>query len=231
MTDSDLTLTSWIAATAEAVKLATNAAEAERQAQYLQDADDQLSPLKTEFRLLQKGAEIVRDLGWDGVAPTPDLLRDMGVAGSTLEARELSRVAEGLGQHRTRVQVSMVAAWEEHAASKIGDVGELLVLAGTLSGVDGVAEVSTRLQEILGHLAHVGGSVPTRKTVAQLDSAEDVLRQLENSLKPESVRTFLSAVARGGASTDLLTTDVVTWLKKHNALRNFKVVAGTPTND
>ena len=125
----------------------------------------------------------------------------------------------------------MVEVWGKHATSKVGDVRELLVLARTLSGVDGVAEVSTSLQAILGQLAQVEGIIPTRETVELLDSAEDVLRQLENSLKPESVRTFLSAVARGGASTDLLTTDVVTWLKKNHALRNFKVVAGTPTND
>ena len=218
MTDSDLTLTSWIAATAEAVKLATNEAEAKRQAQYLQVADEQLSPLEDEFRLLLEAAEIVRDLGWDGVSPTPQLLIDLRAAGE-------------LGAHRTLVQRSMVEVWGKHATSKVGDVRELLVLARTLSGVDGVAEVSTSLQAILGQLAQVEGIIPTRETVELLDSAEDVLRQLENSLKPESVRTFLSAVARGGASTDLLTTDVVTWLKKNHALRNFKVVAGTPTND
>jgi hypothetical protein len=231
MTDSDLTLTSWIAATAEAVKLATNEAEAKRQAQYLQVADEQLSPLENGFRLLLQAAEIVRDLGWDGVAPTPQLLIDLGAAGGTLEARLLIRVAAELWAHRTLVQRSMVEVWGKHATSKVGDVEELLVLAGTLSGVDGVAEVSTRLQEILGHLAQVDGSIPTLKTVELLYSAEDVLRQLENSLKPESVRSFLSAVARGGASTDLLTTDVVTWLKKHHALGNFKVVAGAPTSD
>ena len=230
MAESDGKPTSWIAATANAVKLATNVAEAQRQAKYLHDADDQLSPLETEFRALLEGATIVRDLGWGGVAPTPELLRDMDEAGSTLEARELSRVAAGLGQHQTRVQVSMVEAWDEHAASKIGDVGELLVLAGTLSGVDGVAEVSARLQEIVGQLAKVGGRVPTPKTVALLDAAEKTLGHLEASLQPDSVRIFLSAVARGGASTDLLTKDVVSWLKKHSAVQSFKVVAGAPTD-
>jgi hypothetical protein len=231
MVDSDAELTSWIRATADAVRLATNAVEAQRQAQYLQDAEDQLSPLETEFQGLLQGAGIVRGFGWDGLVPTPDLIRDLSVAASTLEARELSRIAVGLGSHRTRLHVSIAEAWEEHAATKIGDVGELLVLAGTLSGVEGVAEVSTRLEEILGQFAREAGSVPTQKSVALLDSAEEALRLLENSLQPESVRTFLSAVARGGASTDLLTKDVVTWLKKHNALRDFKIVAGTPSND
>lgn len=226
-----MTVTSWIAAAADAVQLATNAAEAQRQVQYLQDADDQLSPLETEFRVLLEGAGIVRDFGWTGVAPAPDLLRAMDDAGRSLEARQLSRVASSLERHKANVHSSIVEAWDEHAASKIGDVGELLVLAGTLSAVDGVSGVSTHLQEILGQLAQGRGRIPSQESVAQLDAAAETLRQLEDSLQPESVRTFLSAVARGGASTDLLTRDVISWLKKHNAVRSFKVVAGAPAHD
>ena len=53
-------------------------------------------------------------------------------------------------------------------------------------------------------------------------------RSLEQSLQPESVRRFLTAVARGGASTDLFSDDVAEWLSAHNALNSFRIVAGPP---
>jgi hypothetical protein len=56
---------------------------------------------------------------------------------------------------------------------------------------------------------------------------EKALQQLEESLQPESVRRFFSLVARGGASIELLTDDVIGWLNEHNAIQGFKIVAGS----
>jgi hypothetical protein len=70
--------------------------------------------------------------------------------------------------------------------------------------------------------------VPSEETVAWLERAEAALGDLERSLKPDSVRRFLGAVARGGASVQLLTDDVVSWLEAHSALSRFRIVAGEP---
>jgi hypothetical protein len=129
------------------------------------------------------------------------------------------------------VRSALVERWGVHASEQLGDVSELLVLAETLTGVEGVAELSQQLQTILGQLARTQRTVPTRQAAELLRQAEDALRRLEDSLTPESVRRFLSAVARGGASINLLTKDVTEWLKLHNALNSFKIVAGAPDEE
>ncbi len=224
------TSVSWISATETAVKLAANAAEAQKEATDLDAASGYLSPLESAFRELIKAASIVRAFGWEGVTPSSDLVRNLADAGETLDSRPLNRVAASLERFQSQVQTSIVETWDRHASEQIGDVRELLSLAGTLSAVEGVSELSKQLQTTLGKLARNQGGVPTDGDVKLLAQAETTLHNLEASLQPESVRTFLSAVARGGASTELLTRDVVTWLKTHNASGNFRIVAGAPTN-
>lgn len=220
---------SWIAATEEAVRLARNAAEAQRQIADLEDARTSLARLVTEFSALSVGASVVRPFGWEGWTPSPELARDFTEAARTLDSRPLNRVVAALERFKTDVRSALVERWGVHASKEIGDVSELLVLAETLTGVEGVAELSQELQTILGKLARMQRAVPSMQAMELLLQARETLRKLEESLRPDSVRRFLSAVARGGASTNLLTKDVIGWLKSHKALSSFKIVAGPPT--
>lgn len=222
---------SWIAATEDAVRLAKNATEAQRQIAELEDARTSLARLVTEFGTLSVGASVVRPFGWEGRMPSPDLSRDFIDAAKTLDSRPLNRVVAALERFKTEVRSALVESWGVHASDQIGDVSELLVLAETLTGVEGVAELSQELQTIVGELARIQRAVPSRQAAELLQQAEEALRELEQSLQPDSVRRFLSAVARGGASIDLLTKDVTDWLKSHNALNSFKIVAGVPTEE
>ena len=97
--------------------------------------------------------------------------------------------------------------------------------------MEGVAELSQALQTILGELARIQRAVPSTRGAELLGQAKETLRELEESLRPDSVRRFLSAVARGGASIDLLTKDVTDWLTFHNALNSFRIVAGAPMEE
>jgi hypothetical protein len=222
---------SWIATTENAVRLATNASEAQRQIADLEDAKRNLAPLVTEFRTLSVGASVVRPFGWEGRTPSPDLARDFIDAAKTLDSRPLNRVVTAAERFKTEVRSALIESWRVHAAKQIGDVSELLVLAKILAEVDGIAELSQQLHMILGELARIQNTVPSRQAAELLGKAREALRKLEDSLQPDSVRRFLSAVARGGASSCLLTKDVTDWLKSHNALNSFKVVAGSPTEE
>ena len=222
---------SWIAATDNAVRLAKNAIEAQRQITDLEEARTSLTRLATEFSTLSTGAAVVRPFGWEGRTPSPDLVRDFADAARTLDSRPLNRVLTALERFKTEVRSALVERWVEYAGEQVGDVSELLVLAETLTGVEGVAELSQKLQEILGGLARIQRAVPSRPGSELLRQAQETLRELEESLQPDSVRRFLTAVARGGAPIHLLTQDVTDWLTAHNALTSFKIVAGTLTEE
>jgi hypothetical protein len=228
---ADSSKVSWIAATGEAVGLAKNATEAQRQIADLEDARTSLTRLVAEFRTLSVGASVVRPFGWAGRLPSPEFARDLSDAATTLDSRPLNRVVASLERFKTDVRSALIECWGAHAAEQIGDVSELLVLAETLTAVKGVAELSQQLQTTLGELARNQSAVPSTRAAELLKQAEENLRKLEESLQPDSVRRFLSAVARGGASTKLLSKDVTDWLKSHNALNSFKIVAGSPTEE
>jgi hypothetical protein len=225
---SETSKVSWIAAAADAVQLAKNAREVQRKIDDWEDAKRNLARLVREFRLLSAGASVVRPYGWEGRTANPELARAFVEAAETLDSRPLNRVVTALEPFKTEVQSALVESWRVHAAEQIGDVGELQVLATALAGVEGVAELSRQLQTILGDMARIQNSVPSREAAELLRRAEEALGKLEESLQPDSVRRFLSAVARGGASTGLLGADVTDWLRAHNALNSFKIVAGAP---
>jgi len=221
----------WIAAAASAVSLARNADEARRQADLLTDAATALEKLRLIFKQLQQSATVVRTLGWDGVALSPELLRDLAQAEKTLDSRPLTKVQGELDRFGRDVSASLKEHWSIHAADRLGDLADLLSLAKTLSEVDGMSDVSQQLLTTIGELARSRGSLPTAESVQLLTRAETLLEQLEASLQPEEVRLFLSAVAHGGAPLESLTPDVANWLADHQSLGRFRVVATSPVED
>lgn len=222
---------SWIAEAASAVSLARNAEEAQKQAELLAEAKAELGRTLLHFQDLQQSAVVVRTLHWEGRMPSPELSRDLGQALQTLDSRPLSRVQRSLDQFGQDVAASLKEHWRRHATGRLGDFADLLTLSETLSGVEGIAEVSQQLGATLGELTRSQRSLPTSQSVQLLAKAERLLEQLESSLKPDGVRRFLTAVARGGAPVDSLTSDVTTWLADHHSLDRFRIVAGPPGRD
>lgn len=222
---------SWITDTANAVRFARNADETRKQADLLADAKTALEKTLAGLQKLQQSAVAIRVLGWEGRAPGPELSRDLEEARKTLDSRPLTRGQRALDQFERDVTASLKEHWKDYAAQRLGDFADLLALSETLSGVEGVAEVSQQLSATLGDLARSQTSVPTSQSVQLLAKAEELLQRLESSLQPEGVRRFLSSVARGGASVDRLTSDVRGWLADHNSLGRFRIVAGPPVGD
>lgn len=219
---------SWIAATQRAVELAKDKNEANRQITELEDARAGLSSLIGEFRVLADGASVARTLGWAGWNPSPDIVRDFSDATKALGPRPLNRLLTALGRASTDIRSALIEVWGAHARRRLGDVEELLVLADTLSEVEGVADLAGRLRASLLNLAGTQRTVPSTSSVERLSAAETLLAELEGSLQPTAVRQFLTSVAHGGAPMDLLSEDVTAWLRSHNALGSFKIVARSP---
>jgi len=222
---------SWIEQTAKAVSLARNAGDAKQQADLLAESEAELGRLLSRFKDLRRSAEVVGGLSWEGRRPTQDLLRDLDEASRTLDSRPLKRVERELDRFGREVAESIKACWKEHAARQLGDVRDLLVLSETLSGVQGLGAASRELAATLGHLNRSQDSLPNSEAAELLSKAVRLLQQLESSLKPDVVRRFLSAVARGGAPVKSLTVDVTTWLENHHSLNRFRIVAGPPAED
>ncbi|MGV9795275.1 hypothetical protein [Gordonia sp. NPDC003422] len=222
---------SWVEETAQAVSLARNAGEAQQQAELLRESETDLRKFLSEFKALSESASVVRGLNWEGMAPSPDLSKDLEEAMRTLDSRPLSRVQRSLDKFGKSLAESLKEHWNRYAAKQLGDVGDLLTLSETLSGVEGIAKVSQDLSGTLGELERSRTSLPTSQSVESLAKAVRLLRQLESSLKPEVVRRFLSAVARGGAPVESLTPDVIEWLANHNSLDRFRIVAGSPVKE
>jgi hypothetical protein len=53
---------------------------------------------------------------------------------------------------------------------------------------------------------------------------QTIAKQLKDVKAPESVKLFLRAISNGGASLDLLTVEVVDWLKEQNRGDQYKIV-------
>lgn len=222
---------SWIASTKAAVELAKDSSEAQRQIDELSDAQDTLADLLDELEALADSAKIVRHAGWPGRPATPKLLSSLQSAMKTLDSRPLQTALRELEKFAPEVRRDILEAWSQYASERVGNVNDLLVLTGTLAGVEGLSDSSRALQLALGELAQQDDRLPTQRSLDLLNQVEKALETLEESLQPQSVRTFLSAVARGGASTQLLTEEVLAWLKAHDAFDSFRVVAGAPVSE
>jgi hypothetical protein len=221
---------SWITATANAVRLAVNVNEADRQKANLQTATTVLAELLADYRAIAEGVTVLRPLGWEGRSVNPDVRNSLQEARQTLDNSSVTMAIKGLEKFRSDVKTDLTTYWRQRASERLGNVAELQILAGTLSEVEGLAELSGNLESVLGELARTQDMIPSGRSALLLSDAETILRNLEDSLQPDTVRRFLIAVARGGAPLELLTGDVLSWLRSHNAAQSFKVVAGPPVN-
>lgn len=220
-------LPTWISETEDALRLAVNVSDTETKKSDLENSASSLPELVEAFRAVAKAASVVRPLGWEGRSPAPELRKYLRQAAESLDNRKVATALTGLERFRSEVKTDLMSYWHQHAAGRLGNVGELQALATTLSGIDGLTDLSERLESVLGDLARTQDQLPSQRSSELLSEVESALRDLEESLKPEAVRSFLSAVVRGGAPIDLLASDVIDWLREHNAVQGFRIVAGS----
>ncbi len=221
-------VTSWLAATRDSVALAQSATETQRQLVDLEEATVAFAEVNTSLQASVAAASALRATGWLGRFPPPEVDRQLDELMTKPDSRLLAGVPRNIMAFNDEVRRALIDHWWTYSSTQIGDVKGLLALTDTLAGVDGVADLAERLRTALGHLARTQNDLPSEDSLMQLKTVRQALADLEASLQPESVRDFLTGVARGGAPVRSINEEVTRWLADHAAVDSFKIVAGPP---
>ena len=222
------TMPSWLTRAAEAVTAATDTAKVQGEIETLSLAKGDLSAHLDTLTSLSSATNY-GDGGWySGYTGSPELFDALKTAAKNPTQATLGTLNRALNAFAPSAREQALGDWREYAGARMGNVIELSQLAQTLAGVESVATIAGTLQAVLGQLGQAQNQLPTKAAFELLNEAEKRLADLEKALRPEAVRTFLSAVARGGASLDMLTDDVRAWLKENKAERSFRITAGSP---
>lgn len=222
------TMPSWLNDAAEAVTAATDSAKVQTQVDTLTEAQRDLRVHLTKLTALSSATTAGGGTWFAGHTAPPDVFDALKAAAKAPAQGTLGTLNRTLNPFVTAAETRALADWHSYSEARIGAVPALLQLAGTLSGVASVAPLAAALAEVLQQLVPATNKLPTSAAFDLLDEAETRRKALEAALQPDSVRQFLSAVARGGASLDMLTDDVRAWLSANQAESNFKVMAGGP---
>lgn len=222
------TMPSWLTDAAEAVTAATNSAKVQAQVDTLTEAQRDLSVHLDRLTALNKATTAGGGTWFGGHTATPAVFDALNAAAKTPSQGNLGTLNRTLSSFVTTAENKAMADWGSYASERMGAVSDLLQLASTLAGVASVAPLAAALQDVLRQLVPATKKLPTATAFDLLDEAETRLRALEAALQPDTVRQFLSAVARGGASLAILTEDVRAWIAANGAERSFRIAAGTP---
>jgi hypothetical protein len=221
---------SWLNDVSLAVSEATNVVQVQSEIEDLTAARADFAEHVAKLRRLAAANALGRGTWWAGQTAEPDVFSELKQASTNPQPRVVNSLLRKLDSYAGTVNALLIASWREYAASRMGNVADLQLLAGTLAGIEGVAGLAASLQEVLGQLGRVQAQPPTEESLALLDQAEKRLAALEAALQPAAAREFLAAVARGGASLALLTDEVRAWLAANRAELSFKIAAGAPDN-
>lgn len=223
------TMPAWLTAAAEAVTAATDSAKVQTQIDTLTNAQSNLSVHLTRLTTLTS-ATTAGGGGWfSGHTASRDLFDALKAAAESHTQGTLGTLNRTLDPFVSAAEQKALADWRSYSEARIGSGSDLLLLANTLAGVASVAPLAAGLVKVLRQLVAATNRLPTSVAFNLLDEAEKRQEVLEVALQPDSVRQFLSAVASGGASLDMLTDDVRAWLSANQAGSSFKIMAGSPT--
>lgn len=117
------------------------------------------------------------------------------------------------------------ATWSKYAQGKFsGEKPNDLNIAKTDQNMKIFEEYSDEYEEFSYCIDSFPEDVEQiQKTIKHAEKLNS-LRQSFDFDVPKSVGEFLSAVASGGATLDLLTSEVITWLESNQSMTQFKIV-------
>ncbi|TMQ95290.1 hypothetical protein ETD83_22650 [Actinomadura soli] len=219
--------TTWIAQTRQAVETATDAVQAQRHMDALQDAARELDEALPLLAKVRKAAELDGSAWWRPPAIDDQVLTFLDAAQQSLQARALSAATRAVRERTAALNNAAQSAWKQYLRDRTGDAHELRELMSALGGATDIAAAAQQLDEALAPLIRLGGRLPTEQDLQLLDQADARFAHLREQL-PAGVRDFVSAAARGGAPLDLLDSQVLAWLQDQDVALNFKIVTGAP---
>ncbi|EWC64100.1 hypothetical protein UO65_0627 [Actinokineospora spheciospongiae] len=103
-------------------------------------------------------------------------------------------------------------------------MNEVLNLVQVLAAVPSLADVAGKIDSAASELQRSRRALPDERSAAVLEQIPAMQEQLRTRV-PQSVLNFLLATTRVSADLDMLTTEVIDWLKANGISAQFRVVA------
>jgi hypothetical protein len=214
----------WLVEARQAVERASDDRQFQERLDQLVDIDDALTDMIDKLAELTAAAEAGRSSWWAGADLPQNVLAGLTALRKNIVPRQWATVRRALEQLLSKVESEIRGAWQNHIAGVAGNAGDMQNLVRVLGTAPGLAAVASELEVVLGELARQRRKLPDVQSMAAVQSAAELLDELENRL-PVDVKVFVSAAARGaGASLDLLTAGVLVWLTENGAASEFRIV-------
>jgi hypothetical protein len=203
----------------------------------LRSIDEAIDACTTEITRWSALLAVAVHAGFAGEAPAIDGLLDAAAAVaiglSAKREQQPQSQRRAIDTLRDAVRDSsedLSAAWREHVATVVTSSRGMGDLAAAFISVPGAGDTARRLQSVLDELAALGHRQPSIEAVARLAELRDLVPTLLASLVGDeaTVRSFAASLARGGASIEQLTPDVLAWMRDSGFLNSFRIVAGRP---
>lgn len=203
----------------------------------LRSVDEAVDACATEITRWSALRAVATQAGFAGEAPPIGSLLDAAsaladglTADQDRQRQSHRRAIETLRDAVRSSTTDLTTAWREHVANVAASSRGMSDLAAAFASVPGAGDTARRLQSVITELAALGQRQPSTEAVARLADLRDLVPTLLGSLvgDEDSVRRFAASLARGGASIEQLTPEVLAWMRTSGFLNSFKIVAGRP---
>jgi hypothetical protein len=213
------------------------------EAEALSRKKNELSGLTTKIRYLARRRSLLRQGGVPLSRPSDvesvkkpcvsvlTKFTESPTATTLVERQRWTKLTESLTKFITEEETLQTQGWESYCANRLfGGVRPAQREQTILMTLPENQRFFARYKSLYSKLSQLRGAVPG--TLEELEEARDCSKQLseirfvENNDVPAAVREFFNATSSGGgAHLDLLTTEVLDWLRANGMLKNFAVRA------
>ncbi len=215
----------WVASTEEALKLAIGDEKVRSQADKLEEFETDLKNSNQSLKNLVEAASVVKSLGWTGNSSTSEVLEALKEISESFQGERIRTLTKDLGDLVSEFRLSVTEFWRGYVQAELSEIQTVQSLARTLQDIPEFEKSAGELLDDLQSLPSNGGNGPSSESVRRMSDAKKRVQEFKESLKPESIQHFLQLAAGGaGAPLDLITKDVLTWLKERVPNVRFRVV-------
>lgn len=214
----------WLVEARHAVDRAGDEKQFQDRLDHLTAVEDELQRHLDRLAGLIEAAEAGSGTWWSRPDIPARVFTELNAVRKSIDPRQWSRARNTLDDVLEQVEVEIRTAWKEYVTNLAGNAGDLRNLVRVLGATPALSEDAARLDDTLAELNTARGKLPDAQSVHKVRAAADLLDRLADKLPP-SVKTFLTAAARGtGAPLELLTAEVRSWLAANAAVDEFRIV-------
>jgi hypothetical protein len=222
----------WVSTARHAVAAASTAKSQAEQLELVMSAVLVLDENMDTLSKLTTAVVVGRRDGWISDStplPTEVPVKSALDALSTEGARRgMSQLQRNLPTYVERLERAVMDLWKAHVRASVGSVADLVVLSDLLNTLPGQAKEKKVLQEARKPIEELSESIPDASSGASLSATADKVNSaFTDAFGVDSVREFLLACARGGATLDQLTSEVREWLGRTGAVDKVRVRLGS----